>query len=354
MKTPKSVAFAERHRIGHRRWRPPPRKGRIKRGDTPVTICVATLSVLPLDPDNLGQIVIGASDRMLTADDVEFEPQQTKVFVVSRSITVMTAGQSAMQNEILDNVMADVNRRIQLEPDNWWKVVDVADLYVRYYNQARLRRSEHALLAPLGLTHDTFVQRQREMSPKLAMRLAEELIGFQAPGVEAIISGIDDTGAHIISVDDGKWTLQDVVGFAAIGAGYWHANSHLMLAGHTRFKLFPEALLATYSAKKKAEVAPGVGEVTDMFLIGPQKGTYSPVGEPLMKQLDDIFNDTHRAIQSVESAGVQRITDHVVQTIKTAVEQAKDVAAAGQVAPQAEPSGAEVADQTQEDKGGKS
>jgi hypothetical protein len=42
-----------------------------------------------------------------------------------------------------------------------------------------------------------------------------------------------------------------------------------MLAGHSPFSSSPETLLLTYLAKKRSEIAPGVGKGTDMFIIGP-------------------------------------------------------------------------------------
>jgi hypothetical protein len=251
------------------------------------------MSFFPIDAQGtLAPVIVGASDRMITAGDVQFEPQQTKVWGLTASIAIMIAGDTSLQTEIIRGVQADVNQRIQAEPNNWWKVTDVADLYSRHYQKAVLRRSESAILAPFGLDQASFLSKQQEMAPDLVMALAKDLINFDAPRVETIITGIDDEGAHIVSVENGNWSLQDAVGFAAIGAGYWHANSQLMFAGHTRFRLFPETLLLTYSAKKRAEVAPGVGQVTDMFMIGPAKGASSPVSEDLIRQVDAIHKDT--------------------------------------------------------------
>jgi hypothetical protein len=307
------------------------------------------MSAFPIDVDNMGTVLIGASDRMLTAEDVQFEPPQTKIFELTRSIAVLAAGDSAIHTEIWQRVAADVNKRIQLEPDNWWKVLDVAGLYTRYYNEARLRRAEVAILAPLGLSRDTFIKRQGEMANRLVMRLASELINFEAPGVEAIIAGMDGTGAHLVSFVNGQWTLQDNVGFAAIGVGLAHANSHLMASGHTRFTTFPEALLSTYTAKKKGEVAPGVGQVTDMFIIGPTMGTYARVNDPLLGQLDAIYRDTHSAIKAAEAGGTQRITDHVLQAIKDAIAKAQAaLTTTGQVASPEESSAAKSAEEKKE------
>ncbi|MBV9732655.1 MAG: hypothetical protein JO275_07735, partial [Verrucomicrobia bacterium] len=113
-----------------------------------VTVCVAAISQ---DSTGQGLMMTGASDRMLTAGDIEFEPEQSKIQPLTTSIALMLAGDSAIQREIVQSVFFDVVARIKSEPKNWWKVSDVAELYVRYFNEAKLRRAETEILAPLGL-----------------------------------------------------------------------------------------------------------------------------------------------------------------------------------------------------------
>jgi len=50
------------------------------------------------------------------------------------------------------------------------------------------------------------------------------------------------------------------------------------MAGHTPFSELPETLFLTYLAKKRSEVAPGVGKGTDMFAVGPQPGSFAMLG----------------------------------------------------------------------------
>jgi hypothetical protein len=122
------------------------------------------------------------------------------------------------------------------------------------------------ILAPLGLDHTTFITRQREMSDGFISDITSAIVNLQA-GVETIFAGLDDTGAHIYKVDDSGMTCCDSVGFAAIGSGARHAESQFMLANHSRNSSIVDTLLLTYIAKKRSEVAPGVGEETDIFFI---------------------------------------------------------------------------------------
>src|SRR6266852_1918989 len=131
-----------------------------------------------------GDRVFGASDRMLTGRDVEFEPSQTKIIGLTRSIAILVAGDTAMQIEIIYRVRSDVKARVLTEPDNWWNVSDVADLYSRYYNEARSKRSENAILTPLGMNRTSYLDRQQQLSSELVIQIADKLMKFESPRVQ--------------------------------------------------------------------------------------------------------------------------------------------------------------------------
>jgi hypothetical protein len=275
-----------------------------------LTVCVAAISK---SPKGEGWVVLGASDRMLTAGDIEFEPEQTKIQPLTTSIAVMLAGDSAMQREVVQNVYADMMMRIKSEPSNWWGVRDVADLYAHYFNEAKFKRAEKEILAPFGLNRDSFISRQRELDPELTQKLASELKRFTPPEVETIFAGNDVTGAHIYVGYNSEVHCLDAVGFAAIGSGSRHANSELMFAKHTIHRPFAETLLLVYSAKKRAEAAPGVGTGTDMFTIGPLLGSFSPISQDVLNGIEKIYQVTQRAnrkaIQKAEESAKQYLDE---------------------------------------------
>lgn len=72
-----------------------------------------------------------------------------------------------------------------------------------------------------------------------------------------------------------------------------------MFAGHTRHRPLPATLLLTYSAKKRAESAPGVGIGTDMFMIGPAAGTYATIYDSVVTDLEKIYQDGRKRIDRV-------------------------------------------------------
>lgn len=245
-----------------------------------MTVCVAALCAG-------GDAVIGVADRMLTAADIiTFEPQRSKIWSLTTSIMVMIAGDTALQMEILLAVTSDVNARIQTSPKDWWLLRDVADLYVKHYNRIRSVRAESQVLLPLGLDMASWVGRQRELVPSIAEQIAQRLATFELPTSDALIVGSDPLGVHIYAVRRGVVTCEDGFDFAAIGIGAWHASSQLMFAGHTRINALASTLYLAYTAKRRAEVAPGVGPATDMFMVRKSLGSYLPVAQSVVDELD--------------------------------------------------------------------
>ncbi|MBL8300282.1 MAG: hypothetical protein JNN30_18250 [Rhodanobacteraceae bacterium] len=207
------------------------------------------------------------SDRMVTAGDVQFSPQRSKIIWLTSSVVAMIAGHIALASELLDEVEVVVRARITAEPENWWRVADIAGCWRAIYLDRLRREAERTVLTPLGLTSETFLSRQKQLSSSLANRLAAELLQYRLPVIEVIFAGVDSAGPHIYVAKGAEILCQDAIGFAATGSGAYHANSHLMFSGHTATAPLHKALYRAYIAKKRAEVAPGVGSDTDTFFI---------------------------------------------------------------------------------------
>jgi len=200
----------------------------------------------------------------------------------------------------------------------------VVELYRVYYNNIRLTMADQHILAPLGLNSNSFINRQKEMDSGFVRQIATELLHYEIPGIEVIFAGNDISGIHLYVANNDKITCRDNVGFAAIGVGYWHANSQMMFAGHTRRKSFPETLLLVYSAKKRAEVAPGVGQATDMFAIGPTLGSYVEIGDHVIANLERIYQIEQKREQRAARRAKESVEEYVqaLTATKPAEEQA--------------------------------
>ena len=166
------------------------------------------------------------------------------------------------------------------------------------------------------------------MSESLVTDLAKELLNFEIPNVSAIIAGIDPTGAHIYTVYNNEARCVDNVGFAAIGIGARHASSQFMFARHAWNSPFPQTLLLTYYAKKKAEVAPGVGIGTDMVMTGPNVNSLVTVGDHVIVKLEEEYQKIIRVESSAFAAATGVMNSYVEELTKKAAEAAGDQQAA--------------------------
>lgn len=251
-----------------------------------MTVCIAVRSE--------GMIIL-LSDRMITSGDIEFEPPTSKIIALTTSIGMMYSGDSSLFAEIAQELIADVRARIGEDPGHWLRVRDVAFLYAKHWNEARLRRADIDVLAPYGLTRKTYAQDVMKLDPKVSEKISSELEKYSVPTVEVIIAGIDlrygvsAPAPSIYHVFEGSPMCADQAAFAAIGTGGRHAESQFMLAKYAGTVLNGEALLLAYSAKRDAEVAPGVGKETDVFVFGGNVGNFFKLPDILMKKLEDEY-----------------------------------------------------------------
>jgi 20S proteasome alpha/beta subunit len=232
----------------------------------PVTVCIAALfrwNYAPAgEPERLGVAAITASDRMITAGDVQYEPQQLKVAHVTERILILIAGDFSMHTQAIKATIAQTRGNPNVKPH------DVAVIYGKAVQAIKHRQAEDLFLAPLGLNTDTFFAQQKEMSEPFVSTLTSQMQNYRGDDVEALVVGSDNDIAQIYAVEsNGVVNCFDDVGFAAIGIGAWHAKSRLMQFGYTNMARFAPALAAVLAAKKSAEIAPGIGSNTDIHLI---------------------------------------------------------------------------------------
>jgi hypothetical protein len=205
---------------------------------------------------------------MLTSGDVEFEPNsRRKIFAITKSIVLMTSGDASFQSAILRALTHHVAEEVRATPGEWMRVEDVVTRYVRLWTEAKAKRAEAALLWPLNLDRATFNTTQRLMDPHLVEQLTMKLVNYEVPYTQALIAGNDREGTHIQRVEDGEVSSLSTVGFGAIGKGARHAEFQFMLARHSWDAALADTLLLTYIAKRRAQIAPGVGAATDLCAI---------------------------------------------------------------------------------------
>lgn len=259
-----------------------------------MTVCVGIVS---------GGAVIGVTDRMLTAQsgEIEFETDQAKMWSFSNSIVALVSGDISLQSQILHEVDIEVKSWIRADKSKWVMVKEVVNLYCQKFREIRREYAERELLYPLGLDFPTFFSLQHSMKPEIAEDLKTKLIEYELPQtLETIFMGIDTHGPadptgklqtvpQLYSTYNDRISWLTTVGFGAIGIGRNHAETYLMYSGHWPQKPFSDSVLLAYSAKRRAEAAPGVGKGTDMVVVGPALGETVKVEDQQIARLAAIY-----------------------------------------------------------------
>lgn len=243
-----------------------------------MTICVAGIC-----EENKKNFVVMAADRMLTetgALRVEFETNQVKGIKISENCIALTAGSALTPSEI----QVKINRKKESDSEVFCGAIpDVVDNFKETIAELHQEKATDMYLKPVGLSMEDYKRLANTgLGGALYEKLAERRIRTYS-----LLGGVDKSGGHIYLVVDpaGKACFNDV-GFHAIGSGEGHARSSLVFNGFgTRKISLHEGIFLIYEAKKKAEVAPGVGSgATDMWVIS--KNTVKKVSPQILDNLD--------------------------------------------------------------------
>jgi hypothetical protein len=297
------------------RLRRPGGQKRVER-QKPLTVCAAAICTGQIEKDGPKErVVVGIADRMLTAGDAEFESRTPKIYPiplkqVGKDRFAMAACLSADDSDLGYNLAVQVHQEAKAagkEPT----VKELASLYADKFTTLRRELAERVHLAPFGLTSASFVSQQKKMSAEFVADRSD-LLAREVLPVETLIVGVDKDGAHIYHVfDPGHFLCRDRSAFWAIGSGQNQFESEFMPLGYDGSWPLQATILLMYSAKRKAERAPGVGRETDMFLIS--KRGLAPATPRILSAIEkhhQRFEEKVRA--SREQTIVEMAKDHEV------------------------------------------
>lgn len=230
-----------------------------------VTVCIAAIfswNYSTLASPQPGPAAMILSDRMITAGDVQYEPQQTKVAYITPRVLLVIAGDYSLHSQAIRKTAEHFQKDPNASPEC------VAVFYGRSVQALKLKEAEDLYLAPLGLNSDSFLAQQKDMAPHFVSLLTDQMQAYRGEEVDSLIVGSAGSVIDIYGVDTkGMIACYNDVGFAAIGSGAWHAKSRLMQAGYVNTTSFAAALSFGFAAKKAAELAPGIGVNTDITLV---------------------------------------------------------------------------------------
>ena len=221
-----------------------------------MTVCIAALY-----GNGAGCILV--SDKMTTARIplmYEFENEEVeKIAKIADNIYVMISGDVLFANEVKNNAKQHIANKINPEPNG------ISHTLMNSYQAVRRTRVIRNELEPRGLDINKYYEIQQKILGPIVQMIDNAFRLFN-PNLDLIIAGKDETTCHICTIGSpGDMVCHDPIGFVSIGSGGPHAMYSLIDSGYKKsldketVKKFVEA------AKKRSEVAPGVGKETKII-----------------------------------------------------------------------------------------
>lgn len=223
-----------------------------------MTICIAALY-----SNGSGAVLV--SDQMITAHfpiGYEFENEEVEKIVKIKDCTqVLIAGDVLFANEVINSA------KRQILHNNIQDFNGIADILRNEYQSMRRNRIIRKELEPRGLDINTYFNLQQRLLSGIIQMIDQSFRTYD-PGVEFIVAGKTDTSCHLCTIKNpGELICHDSVGFVTIGSGGPHAIYSLIESGYKK-SLNKEAVKEfVLKAKKRSEVAPGVGRETKLVEV---------------------------------------------------------------------------------------
>ena len=240
-----------------------------------MTICVAALY-----ENGHGAVLV--SDRMVTAHfpiGYEFEHDETTKMIKMREaldVYSLLAGDVLLGTEIINAA------REHIELQEISSATMIAEMVRVAYQQKRLARVVKSELEPRGLSLQEYYNNQQRLLPQI-VQVMDQALRQTDIGVEIIVAGPSGSQCSVHTImNPGVDSDNSSIGYSAIGSGAPHAIYSLIEALYKPYSLI-EALYKpslskekvkeiVESAKKRSEVAPGVGSRTQFRIISLQGG----------------------------------------------------------------------------------
>jgi hypothetical protein len=225
-----------------------------------MTICIAALY------EN-GKGFVLASDLMTTAHfpiGYEFEREDVEKIIKlteSPETYALIAGDVLFANATIEKAQE------QAKAQGKNTVEDLAELIRLSYQDIRRERVVRGELEPRGLNINSYYQNHQKLLSNIVQMIDRQFVSYN-PGVELIITGGGKIGCHIFTISNpGQCLCLDAIGYAAIGTGAPHAIYSLIDSKYVKSLSKDKVVELVNKAKKRSQVAPGVGTKTKSISI---------------------------------------------------------------------------------------
>lgn len=221
-----------------------------------MTICIAALS-------DGGKGLVVASDRMATSPvggmSYEWQTEDiNKIVPLPMNGFVMMAGNDSLGLGIIQASLKVLKEK-KIE-----RIEDAVEVFRLEYQKSRLNNFVQVMLEPRGFTLANYYEYHTRLAKELRDMIDDQM-GKWSGLVDLIVVGQNPGDSfHLYSIGTpGVVTSHDATGYICIGSGGPHAMYHIIGSGYKKALDSGSVRKTVEEAKKKSEVAPGVGSMTD-------------------------------------------------------------------------------------------
>jgi hypothetical protein len=203
----------------------------------------------------------------------------------------MTSGNALKPIEVINRSQSRINEKRE-EPN----VERIAMIVKDWYQVLRAMEAEESILKPRTMSQEMFYKYGIKILPPDLFNVIDHEFFQYKYGLNILIVGNDSLGSHIHGiVNPGISACYDTLGFHAIGIGALHALQTIIAHRYKISYDMEEAIYIAYSAKRTAEVAPGVGRETDICLVIPDQ--IIDVGSKIITEMSKIHSKIRKPIE---------------------------------------------------------
>jgi len=229
-----------------------------------------------------GQTVVTVSDRMVATGDMTltFEPEESKAQPISNKAVVLLAG-TLHEPDLIRDAREKVRGKERIR--------EIADGLKEIYQELRATRIEDEVLRPCAgiRTIAEYHDKQTKLHDTVVMDVNERMRRYDL-GLVIVLAGVDEQ-AHVIQIGNpGAWRSYDNLGYCCTGIGNRHADNVFAWYKYTQSFPVNEALYIAFEAKRRAEMAGGVGRATDALIVS--KDGVKAVTQETIGRLGEIYD----------------------------------------------------------------
>lgn len=223
------------------------------------------------------KVCVIVADRMVSDEDdtLHFE-HEPKGQMLSYNAMILYTG-TMHEPEIMNISRSEIAGRM--------KIPQMIEILAKNYQITRKKRVETEILSKYGFqSFDDYHNKQKLLTDATVECIEGELQEYELD-LAILFGAIDSNGTQIYVIDDpGTPQSHTEVGFCCMGSGDRHADPVFAFYEYKPSMKVEDVLYISYVAKKRAEMAGGVGKDTDAWVIS-EKGCYK-VKEDTLKKLD--------------------------------------------------------------------